>query len=361
MCFGQCQFIGDGGDVALVDEGRKFLRKRLFLGVHIAEGGLIDAQYEIFAQHALCILQVVAYGLAPSGFQFGCPNENLFYIQRPRQAHHACEPVEMALLLAALFGQFAQPRPTALRHARQQLQVVGRQVVACLGGVYQIGLVEWRHRHTLHTRQNGADNFVGFVGNEQKKCVFGRLFDNFQQVIGASFVQFFGVPHQHHLVFRFVGFQIQFADYLIALGGIDEPFFVLADTRQPLVERGVRVGSHHLAKFGQIVVTKRAAIGLHNGKNQVQIGVRQLGKLYARRTLPTRIGGGAVFAANILRIGQRQRQFASPFDTAQQLRMRNTPLAHRLPQAFFHIFVSYDIGKKHFRTQTSTCKGTKKV
>ena len=82
----------------------------------------------------------------------------------------------------------------------------------------------------------------------------------------------------------------------------------------------------HQVVFAIDADAKVTARRLDDGEHKVQVRVRQLVVFHAGRTHSAGIMRSPVFAANVLGIGDGQRQFAHSLRAIQQLSMRNAPL-----------------------------------
>ena len=79
----------------------------------------------------------------------------------------------------------------------------------------------------------------------------------------------------------------------------------------------------------------------------MQIGVRQFVVFMARRANTTRVGGRAVAARNVLRVGNGHGQLSGSRRPGKQECMADTLFLNRLDQPFLDILLPYDVSEKH--------------
>ena len=99
----------------------------------------------------------------------------------------------------------------------------------------------------------------------------------------------------------------------------------------------------------QKIIACIAGIGLHDGKDEMQIRMLQMLELKTGGTRAATVFRRPVRTIEVLGIGERQLQFADTRYTRKELRMRNSSLTHRLTQLLLRRLLSYDLTEKAIR------------
>ncbi len=175
--------------------------------------------------------------------------------------------------------------------------------------------------------------------------MLGRFLDHLQQLVGTGVVHLFRQPDNHDLVGSFIDLEVQFADDLVALFGVDDSLCIFSpDEAQPLVKVEVAVLRQKLAPLWQVFVTH---LRLDHGEDKVQVRVSQLIKLVTGGTFAAGIFGTAVRTVEIASVGDSQWQLSHPFGTVKNAGMGYQPLLHGVDEMLFYIVEPYDIAEVH--------------
>ena len=167
----------------------------------------------------------------------------------------------------------------------------------------------------------------GRSAQQQEQRLVPRLLEYFEQLVGRLRVHSLGQPDDDDLVFRLERFERQFADDFVGFLRTDIALLVVdLDGRVPrlFVEIAARIG-HDFPPLRQETVAQRlfarASLGRVDRKNEVQVGMRQLRDLPARRALAARVAFPTVRAMYVLSVSDRQRQRSVSFLPGKELRV----------------------------------------
>ena len=208
---------------------------------------------------------------------------------------------------------------------------------------------ERTHLDELRPRPYGTQHPLGVVAHQQEDTAGIGLLEQLEQLVGTGIVHALGQPDNHDFIGRLVALQRHLAQDALALLAINHGLLVLGiDVAQPRVDAEIGMFFQELAPLGQIVVADAfLLLDLDNGKDKMQVGMREGRILLARRAHPAGIALLAVGTVYIAGIGHGHGKLAYPLGTAQQLGMGYVAAVDRTQQPLFHLVLPDYIFEKH--------------
>ena len=146
-------------------------------------------------------------------------------------------------------------------------------------GFHQTFVVDALYLDLLGTAQDGGQDFLRLVAHQKEIRLFGRFFDEFEQLVGAFRIHFLRHPDNHGLTSAQGRFKCQFPLYLGGFGRIDECLLVFSlHVAQPVVQVEIKPGLQPLAPCVQIHVaygTFRRLV-FDDGEDEMEVWVYEM-------------------------------------------------------------------------------------
>ena len=231
------EFIHNTHNIPFVDKRGKPGSEVLFGQGHVVHLFPMQVIDEIFPYHALAVFQKILLAFAPHSRELFAPLLHFPYFPLIGEAHQADEQIEKQLILFIQVDCFQRLDEVSVCQMGYGLAVRRLHAVLLLQRVCHACLIYFADVETLCTAEYGRQYHFGCFGNQQEDGLLRRLFQQFQQFIGADLVQLFRQPYNGYLVSAFAGFQTEFTGDFIAFLCVDNRLSVFrSHFIQPMIQ-----------------------------------------------------------------------------------------------------------------------------
>ena len=232
-------------------------------------------------------------------------------------------------------------QPVAFRNDRRVVGLSGITAKAFHQSVFHLININGRNLHQSRPRLDGGQQLFRVLGDEDKNGLLGRFFKEFQQFVGRVGAHFLRHPDDGDFVFALVGLHVEFAQQrgrvayrhiallvlhvkeTIPTRSIDIPL-ILNDILAPFLHKQVRFGVAFYLFCGSC------------RHNEMQVRMYQFLHLLASWAHAATVGFSAIWAKDMLGVGQGQRQFPASGRTQKELGVRNVIVPHTGDEALFY-------------------------
>ena len=147
---------------------------------------------EVLAGHALAVVQEVLLPFASHGSKLLAPLFHFPYLALVGESHQADKEVEEQFVLFVQMDGLQCFDEVSVCQVGYRLAVAGLHSVLLLQGFGYVGFFNLGNVEALRAAEDGGQYHFRSFGDEEEYRFLGWLFQQFQQLVGAYFMQLFG-------------------------------------------------------------------------------------------------------------------------------------------------------------------------